>query len=97
MQLWFGFASVSFDDPMPLVVNVYFTAGHVIFAEAACLLSLITLVILDTMHHHHAPSSNPLYSLCEHPLVFSHLSILLHNLSQYGLCLIPLSITQPFL
>lgn len=45
MQLWFGFASVSFDDPIPLVVNVYFTAGHVIFAEAACLLSLVTLVI----------------------------------------------------
>lgn len=96
MQLWFGFASVSFDDPMPLVVNVYFTAGHVIFAEAACLLSLVTLVILDTMYRA-APSSNPLYSLCEHPLVFSHLSILLHNLSQYGLCLIPLSLTQPLL
>lgn len=48
-----------FDDPMPHVVDAYFTAGHVIFAGAACLLSLVTLVILDTVYRA-ASSSNPL-------------------------------------
>lgn len=36
VQVWFNFASDSPDDHMPRVVDVCSTAGHVIFAVAAC-------------------------------------------------------------
>lgn len=75
-QVWFNFASVSLDDHMPCVVDACFTAGHVVFAVAACHRSLPQLA-LDPSYSaapDQQPSKaqltrDPLPSLCKHPLV----------------------------